>query len=296
MIGAVDIGGTKIAVGVVDERGVVMQKSEIPSDPKGGFEAAMRRTAEALRDCARRAGTELKGIGIGSAGPLNVATGALGNVNNLIEWEGGNPVEVLAKEFGVRVAIENDADAVALGEVRRGAMRDKSRVVFVTVGTGIGVSVILEGRIYRGVENCHPESGHHVIEALGPECNCGARGCWEALASGPAMEAEFGEGVSAREICRRAQQGDEKARRAVEREGFYLGVGLGNLVIMFAPEAIVLGGSVMKSADLFLGRIGEVIAKNCTQVPYQRVEIGLASLKDVNLVGAAEVWRHRFGG
>jgi glucokinase len=101
--------------------------------------------------------------------------------------------------------------------------------------------------------------------------------------------------LTAREICARAQQGDEWAKRAVEREAYYLGVGLANLVTLFAPDALVLGGSVMKSASLFLDRIREVIQQNCRLVPYERVEISVASLgPDVGLIGAAQVWHHRF--
>jgi glucokinase len=101
--------------------------------------------------------------------------------------------------------------------------------------------------------------------------------------------------LTAKEICARAQQGDEWARRAVEREGYYLGVGLANLVSLFTPDAMVLGGGIMKSANLFLGRIHQVVRQNCRLVPYERVEISLASLgPDVGLIGAAQVWRNHF--
>jgi len=105
-----------------------------------------------------------------------------------------------------------------------------------------------------------------------------------------------GQDLSEKLICARAAGGDEWARRAVEREGYYLGVGLANIVSVFTPDAIVLGGGVMKSADLFLDRIRQVIRENCRLVPFERVEISLASLgPDVALIGAAQVWHHRFG-
>ncbi len=144
LTGAVDIGGTKIAVGVVDSGGRVLRKIELPTDVPQGFDNAMRRVRAALSECAQQAGVEMSGIGIGCAGEVSAATGTLGKVNNLPGWEGGNPVEVLAREFGVTVALENDADAAALGEVRWGSGKARSRVVFLTVGTGIGASVILE--------------------------------------------------------------------------------------------------------------------------------------------------------
>jgi glucokinase len=306
MIGAVDIGGTKIAVGVVDEAGRLVAKNECPTDVPRGFDEAMGRVRRLLQECTERAAVKLRGIGIGSAGPVDTTTGRLGNVNNLPGWEGGNPVEVLSRAFGVQAALENDADAAALGELRWGSGKSKSRFLYVTVGTGIGVSAILDGEVYRGIDGCHPEIGHHIIDPAGPQCSCGARGCWESFAAGPAMTAWMKENsptpdgnasLSAREICARAQDSDEWARRAVEREGYYLGLGLANLITLFAPEAIVLGGSVMKSAHLFLDRAREMIPQNCRLVPAAEVEISLASLgADAGLIGAAEVWNHRFQG
>ena len=304
MIGGVDIGGTKIAVGVVDQSGRVLARNECTTDVQRGFDHAMRQVTTLLRQCAERAEVKLHGIGIGCAGPLDSATGTLGDVNNLPGWKGGNPVNILSREFGAAAALENDADAAALGELRWGAGRSKTRFLYVTVGTGIGVSVILRGEVYRGVDGCHPEIGHHIIDPSGPLCSCGVRGCWESLAAGPAMmawlrensPASYGNGnLNAREICARAQDSDEWARRAVEREAYYLGLGLANLITLFAPEAIVLGGSVMKSAHLFLDRMREVIRQNCRLVPADRVEITLASLgADAGLIGAAQVWHHRF--
>jgi glucokinase len=304
MIGAVDIGGTKIAVGVADDAGRVLAKNECPTDVRSGFDDAMRRVTEMLRECAERGGVKLQGIGIGCAGPVDSKTGRLGNVNNLAGWEGGNPVEVLSRALGLPAALENDADAAALGELRWGAGKSKARLLYVTVGTGIGVSVILHGEVYRGVNGCHPEIGHHIVDPAGPRCTCGARGCWESFAAGPAISAWWkdnssaGDGnanLTAREICARAADSDDAARRAVEREGYYLGLGLANLVTVFAPDAIVLGGSVMKSAHLFLDRAREVIRQNCRLVPAECVEISLASLgADAGLIGAAQVWNHRF--
>jgi len=304
MIGAVDIGGTKIAVGVVDENGRVLAKAECPTDVPRGLPNAMRRVAEMVTQCASRCGVKITGIGIGCTGPVDPVSGALGNVNLLPGWEGGNPVQMVSREFGVSAAMENDADAAGLGEAVWGSGKGKARLVYVTISTGIGASVILEGKVYRGAGDCHPEIGHHVIEPSGPLCSCGARGCWESLASGPAMvewiqanaPASYqSPEMSARLLCDRARAGDEWARRAVEREGYYLGVGLANIISVFTPDAIVLGGGVMKSANLFLDRIHQSVRENCRLVPFERVEIALASLgPDVALIGAAQVWQQRF--
>jgi glucokinase len=304
VVGAVDIGGTKLALGVVDDQGWLLAKAEVPTDVARGFDHAMREISTLLRDCAQRAGVKLRGIGIGCTGQVDAVTGALGEVHNLPGWTGGNPVVSLSREFSVPVALENDADAAALGELYWGSGKSRTPMIYVTVGTGIGVSVILDGKIYRGAGQCHPEIGHQVIDPAGPPCTCGARGCWESLASGPAMvmwienngpKSYPCESLTAREVCSRAAAGDEWARRAVEHVGYYLGLGLANLVNIFAPQAIVLGGSVMKSAPLFLPRLHEVIRQNCRLVPYEKIEISLASLgTEVGLIGAAQVWHHRF--
>jgi glucokinase len=303
-IGAVDIGGTKIAAGVVDRYGRVLRQDQFPTDVAGGLERAIARAAEMLSECAQRAGVELEGVGIGCAGAVDAAKGILRNANNLAGWDGGNPVEILSRALGVPAAMENDADAAALGEMRWGARKNSARLVYVTVGTGIGVSVILDGRIYRGVGECHPEIGHLVIDPNGPPCSCGSRGCWESCASGPAMvnwlknhapPGYNGEDFTAKDICARAEVGDDWARRAVEQEACYLGLGIANLVLSFAPDTIVLGGGMMKSAHLFMARIHEIIARNCTLVPYKQTEIVQSSLgSDAALVGAAQVWHHRF--
>jgi len=191
-------------------------------------------------------------------------------------------------------------------EKRRGVRerKGKSRLIYVTVGTGIGGGIILDGQLYRGADRAHPEVGHHVIDAFGPECTCGFRGCWEALATGPAMAAWFNskakavsphaEPRTAKEIFLLAAQGHELAREAVAREAHYLGLGVANLINLFVPDRIVMGGSLMKSVDL--DEVHKVVASGCRFVPFEKTELALASLgEDANLIGAAQVWHHRFG-
>jgi glucokinase len=258
-----------------------------------------------LRRTSQDAGAEISGIGIGSTGVVYPDSGAFGDVDLLPGWQGNNPVQDLAREFKVTVALENDADASALGEAGWGAGKLKSRLIYVTVGTGIGGGIILDGQLYRGVDMAHPEISHHVIDPSGPDCSCGYRGCWESLATGPAMAAWFnanaaGDGhslekLSAAQICQLAERGEELAMRAVDREAYYLGLGVANLINLFVPGMIVLGGSVMKSAELFLGGIRKVIGQGCRFVPLEKTELVLPSLgEDANLIGAARVWHHRF--
>ena len=269
MIAAVDIGGTKIAVGMVDPDGRVLASRELPTDPAGGYSKALDRIVSMLREVSRGAGTEITGIGIGSTGPIHPFTGEFGEVNFFPHWSGENPVRDLEGIFHVPVAMENDADAAALGEAGWGAGKGRQGLIYVTVGTGIGVGIILDGQVYRGVDQAHPEIGHHLVDPSGPLCDCGFHGCWESLAAGPSMvkwlvsnaPRDYGQraGLTAKRICELARQGDAWAARAVEHESLYLGFGLANLVTMFAPEIIVLGGSVMKSAELFLEGVRKVI-------------------------------------
>src|SRR6266852_7626086 len=145
MIGAVDIGGTKIAVGIVDSDGRVLAHRECPTDADIGYSHALGNITEMLRTSAKMANATISGIGIGSTGPVYPLTGEIGNVNFFPRWEGENPVHDLESRFHVPVAMENDADAAALGEAGWGAGRNKSRLIYVTVGTGIGGGVILDG-------------------------------------------------------------------------------------------------------------------------------------------------------
>lgn len=301
-IGAVDIGGTKIAAGIVNDGGKILASLECATESRRGFDHALQRVTAMLRDCARQSGTQIEGIGIGCTGPVDPISGEIGDVDFLKEWKGANPVLELAREFGVQVAMENDADAAALGEASWGAGQGREHMIFVTVGTGIGGGIVIGGKLYRGVGGAHPEVGHHVIDGSGPQCFCGARGCWEVLARGPAMtewmltqKKESDEPLTAKRICEMARAGDGTAKRAVEREAHYLGMGVANLVTLFTPEVIVMGGSVMGSADLLMDGIRAVVRQNCGLVPFEKSEIRLASLgAQTGLIGAARVWHHRF--
>lgn len=304
MIGAVDIGGTKIAVGMVDDKGNVLSRMESPTDPNR-YSDGIELIAHMLRRTAQRAGGQVTGIGIGSTGPVDPMRGEFGDVDFLPGWRGKSPVKDLAQVFSVQVALENDADAAALAEAGWGAGRNRTRLIYVTVGTGIGGGIILDGKLYRGVDGAHPEIGHHVIDPAGPQCSCGFRGCWESLAAGPAMvgwlqhnapaDYPHGNGITAKRICELAREGDKVAAQAVETEAYYLGLGLANLINLYTPDAIVLSGSVMKSADLMMERMRTLIGSGCRFVPANKTELAMASLgDDTNLIGAARVWHYRF--
>lgn len=304
-IGALDIGGTKIAAAVVDEDGHVLARRECKTEQERGFEDAASRMRAMLTAACQESGRSLAGIGIGCTGPVDPATGRVCDVDFLPAWRDQDLAGALAGMFGVSVALENDADADALGEARWGASKDKSRLIYVTVGTGIGSGMVFDGALYRGANGAHPEVAHMVIEASGPACYCGARGCWEAIAGGPAMAAwvnarrresgSQGPDWTGPQICQLAGRGDRLAAEAVTREAFYLGVGIANLISLFAPSAIVLGGGVVQDLHLYLDDIWKIVRTNCKYVPFEHIEIGPSSLgPDAALIGAAQTWFHRY--
>src|ERR1035438_6738517 len=203
---------------MINSEGKVLARRECLTDADRGYPDALRRIIEMLRATAQTANTQISGIGIGATGPGYPLTGEIGDVNFFPHWKGENPVRDLSQSFQVKVAMENDADAAALGEASWGAGHSKSKLIYVTVGTGIGAGIVLDGQVYRGVDHSHPEIGHHVIDPSGPLCLCGFTGCWESLAAGPAMvtwiesnappDYSHRDGLTAKKICELAQQGD----------------------------------------------------------------------------------------
>ena len=290
MIGAVDIGGTKIAVGMLTTTGKLLARTECPAYPERGLQDGLERIFTMLRETAREAGGELEGIGVGCTGPVDPMTGTLEQIQFLPGWQGCHLTAELQNAFGVTAFLENDADAAALGELAWGAGRGAKRFIYVTVSTGIGGGLVIDGRLYRGVDGAHPEIGHHVIDLAGPKCFCGARGCWESLASGPALAARAGQ-PSALAVCQAAEQGDAAACQAVEQEAAYLGLGFANLITLFVPDVIALGGGVMHSRALFWDKILQTIRENCGLVPFEKTRLVPAQLGlEAGLAGAAQVW------
>lgn len=310
LICAVDVGGTKIAVGLVDAAGKIWEQESAPTDRNKGFEVGLASIQAMLNRClSRRPDAHLLGVGVGCTGPVNPDTGVLGPNSFLPLWEGVSTIAMLERALGLSVAIENDADAAALGEYSWGAGQETESCIYVTVSTGIGCGIILNGRLLRGAGGAHPELGHFIIDpGRGPTCYCGARGCWESLASGTALAAWYASQLlerglpasgplDAREVCRMAGQADPLAQEAVVREGYYLGIGLANLINTFVPEVIVLGGGVMESWPLFEAQARAVIHQSCGLVPFERTELRRASLgARTGLAGAARVWFHRYPG
>ncbi len=302
MIGAVDIGGTKIAVAIVDREGILQERTELAT-----ADCAPPGAANQIADLLERLGQRQKfeGIGIGCTGPIDPVLGVIGDVDLLPGWKGLQLVAELSSRMGVPVAMENDADAAALAEAQHTGWGDTGRFLYVSIGTGIGAGIVLDGKLYRGTGGSHPELGHHTVDASGPICYCGATGCWESLASGPALaawvleNAQRGDGIpsqlNGRDVFSLARDGNPLCLRAVERFARYLGLGLANLATFFCPDHLAVGGGVMDSADFFWEQAINVVDSQCGLIPRDRIMIAPAALgRNVALLGAAQVWRHRY--
>ena len=290
----VDIGGTLVRVGAFDGEGQLLGQNEAsiasigPDNGLNLIEHLIRLTLDSVN--AR----SLLGIGIGCTGPLDTVRGLVNNPYTLEGWSNVPIVERLSKAFKVPVRLENDADAAALGEYWKGAGRGAQRLYAVTVGTGVGTSLIVEGKIYRGVDGSHPEGGHQLIDPNGPECYCGYRGCWESLISGTAISShargaknnehlvQLAGGdpkhIDTRLVVQAARNGDPTATAIMQKTARDFSLGMVNVISLFVPDVIVLSGGVMKSADLFLPTLEAMLKTPNPMVPFDRVQILPAQL------------------
>jgi glucokinase len=301
----IDIGGTKIAIGLVDAAGALLADTQVPTLVEAGPLAGMHRLSQALDELlAARPRARLRGIGVGCTGPLDAAAGIIQNPYTLPGWEGFNMLAPLAERYGVPARMENDADCAALGEAWAGSGRGYRTQVYITVSTGIGAGLILLGRLYRGSGNAG-ELGHQIVEVGGPLCNCGRRGCLEALAAGPALAqlALEMQGPGKAELLRSgppapeqvtaaARAGNPHAQAVVARAARALAAGVANAAVAFAPDAIVLGGGVlMHEWDLFVDAIEAEVAGAARMIYVPRVPVLRATLAIPGMLGAARlVW------
>lgn len=296
VIVGVDLGGTIVRAGAFSSQGKLLLVHERPIEAARGPESGLRKIQGLIEQVLAEAGTKsLIGIGIGSTGPLDPIQGIINNPFTLPTWEEVPIVEWMQKSFSVPMTLENDADAAALGEYWQGAGLNAERLYAVTVGTGVGTALIIDGQIYRGLEGSHPEGGHMVLDPSGPLCYCKMRGCWEILCAGPSIERQARETdltgshllemsagerekISARMVCEAARMGDLTALSIVEKVSEYFTQGILNIAILFAPEMIVLSGGVMRSIDLFMPAIQQTMQAYREMVPTHRIQIVPAQL------------------
>jgi glucokinase len=262
----IDLGGTKVYTALADSRGRLLAETRVKIGEARDPDDVISLIADTFHEVIRLApvaGVIPEAVGIGSPGPLDPAAGVVYSSPNL-GWRDVPLGRKLEDTLGIPVLVENDANLAALGEYAFGAGRGARHMVYVTVSTGIGGGLILDGRIYRGISGGAGEVGHMVLEPDGPLCGCSRRGCLEALASGTAMANRARElaaagrggailsraggnpaGITAVEVAGAAAAGDAEAAAIISGAGKYLGMGMANVINLLNPERLVLGGGAM---------------------------------------------------
>jgi glucokinase len=308
----VDVGGTKVAAGVVDEAGQILAHTRLdtpPHNPSAVEDAIVKVVADL------RTQHEVEAIGVGVAGFVDRGRAKVYFAPNL-RWEGVSLRDVLHGRLGLPVIVENDANAAAWGEFRFGAGREETFLVCVTVGTGIGGGVIADGELFRGGFGVAAEIGHIQMVEDGRPCPCGQRGCWEQYGSGNALvrdareraaqsleQAETllklgdgtPEGITGQHVTEAARLGDPVAVAAFETLGGWLGQGLADLAAVLDPETFIVGGGVSEAGDLFLRPTVAAFEQRLTGRGHRPVAtVEMARLgNDAGLIGAADLARRR---
>jgi glucokinase len=304
MVG-VDLGGSKINTVLADAQGNIRARDLIDTIADEGPDAVIGRTVEAIKHVA--SGVELLGIGVGAAGACDTAHGIVTHSPNLPGWHNIPLRDIIQREFDMPIYLENDATVAALGEYCFGCDPDIENLIYVSVGTGIGGGIIIDGKLYHGTSGSAGEFGHMTIDINGPECPCGNIGCWETLASGTALSREavrrIREGetttildhaggdideVNGESVLAAADGGDRLANELIALTGYYLGVGLVNLVDIFNPQLTLIGGGISNVGALLLAPAIEVVKQRAFKLPADAVRIETARLgTDSTVLGAA---------
>ncbi|MER3456667.1 MAG: hypothetical protein C4304_07260 [candidate division GAL15 bacterium] len=303
---AVDLGGTWIRAAAVGSEGEV-ERVLRERTPQAGPEAV----ADAIAGLVREFGPPRGTVGVAVPGPLSVREGLVLEPPNLRGWREVPLRRMLQERLGCPVLLENDANAAAVGEWWRGAGQGAQHLVYLTVSTGVGGGLVLDGRLYRGATDTAGELGHVVVDPQGPPCSCGRRGHLEGLASGPAIARWAAEQIragcrsslagkeplSARDVAVAAEEGDELAREAFRRAGTYLGLAVAGLVNLLNPEVVVVGGGVAQAGRWLFDPMLEAARSQAFDRPWRAVRVVPAALGDhAGLVGAAYLASERREG
>lgn len=307
----IDLGGTKISAALLDEQARILARDYRPTLATEGREAVMARLEEAARAVMANLHPpeQVTAIGIGAPGPLDTRAGVLTAPPNLPGWRNVPLKAILEGRLGIPAYLENDANAAALAEYHFGAGRGTRNMIYVTVSTGIGGGLILNGALYGGSDGAAGEVGHVTILPNGPLCGCGNRGHLEALSSGTAIAREGREllqkgvpsliakltggdlnAVSAKIVAQAAERGDSEAQRIIAQAMEYLGIGMANLANIFNPDAIVIGGGLTKMGERLFAPVRQAVRRLAFPVVAETVQIVPAALgDDVGVIGAAVV-------
>jgi len=307
----VDLGGTNIKFGIVSDKGAVSYKGMLPAQARLGREAVHGNMLQAVRqalDAAQANKTKIAGIGAGSPGTVNQITGKIeGSSPNIPQMVNANLRQWLAKPFGLPVCVDNDANVMALAESRLGAAKGFSNALCITVGTGIGGGIILDGKLFHGSNFAGAEFGHMTICYNGRKCNCGGIGCLEMYASAPAMVKDTKRLLKSdkRSIIRSLVEGDlsrltTKVLFQAERKGdalaagiinqacAYLGAGIASAVNLLNPQVVVIGGGVSEGGASFIRRIEKEVKSRAFPSATKHLKVVRAKLgNDAGFIGAA---------
>lgn len=286
----VDVGGTKVAAARIAGT-EVLDAVQHPTDLSGS-DALMAGIEAAIAEVAERSG-QPDAIGIGMPSQIDFATGTIVSSVN-IPFEGVALGTELGARLGVPVYLDNDANCAALAEAQFVENAPAQHLLMLTLGTGVGGGVVIDGRIFRGHTGLGAELGHTVIDPDGPDCpgTCPNRGCLEALCSGTALEREAtakanGEQVKGKQVVERARQGDAEARALLEDLGRWLGIGISNFVNIFEPEHLVIGGGLSAAADLFLDGARQEAQSRALPALFERVRVSVAKAgNEAGVIGA----------
>jgi|SRR5579859_268519 len=311
----IDIGGTKVAAGLVDGSAQIQCQTRSPMVPDGDAAAGLAAVLSAVNTLSASSGNgeqrSIRGIGICSPGPLDPETGVVINPPNLPCWRNFPLATKIAQIYGVPVKIDNDANGAALAEARWGAGSGYRNVFYITIGTGFGTGIVIDGNIYHGRTGAAAEGGHLSIDYRGPRCRCGKRGCIETLVSGPAIAQrartklmtergissailEFAGGkvasVTSDMIGKANIAGDAIAREILLETVEPLSLWLGNIVDLLEPDVMIMGGGVATMVSPFFDEIRNRLPKfcintRCQEIPLLRAHYGA----DSGILGAASI-------
>jgi glucokinase len=296
-----DLGGTQLRAALAED-GRILRQAATNTDTPNGPEAIMKQIEAIGHEVCEGEFRRVSGIGIASPGPIDTDTGVIDHIPSMPGWTNFPLRQRVREMFDVPVFLENDAISAAYGEWKQGAGRGLRHVVYVTVSTGIGGGVIVDGRLVHGRRGMATHIGHLHLSLTGPRCSCGGTGCFEVYASGTALgqraremaskrggylarEAHKGE-VDARHVVDGARAGDEDCIQLLKQEARYLGAGFASLANLFSPERIVMGGGVSAAFDLMHDDI-RIVFEDEALAPQRSVEIVPAELGgNAGLIGA----------
>ena len=312
----VDLGGTNLRASVVDEEGKILSSARMETKAQEGPPAVIARIVEVAKKAVSEAGMSMGDItacGIGSPGPLNARTGILIFTSNLPGWDNTPLAPPVAEALGVPAYLENDANSAAWGEFWRGAGRGSSEMAIFTLGTGVGGSVIINGRLHRGSDQMAGHVGHIILIPDGRPCGCGAVGCLEQYCSATAVAREAREmtasgvdtglghlepdQITAEAVAKAATEGSTYCRDLLARTGRMLGTGMASLVNVIDPQIIVVYGGMAAAGDIILKPCRDEIRRQALRPASDNVKVVQAELGgDAGVIGAAGLALRRTDG